>query len=119
MKMMKKQGRTRAVAAGLALSGLAPLAAFAQQVASVTPAASSAPAVAPQNAANPGGPIRWEKTVPNIESGAWKGKRLKDGQPDVEGHWSNTIANHNNWTDPQAGEPGRRPPKTARNERAP
>src|SRR5690349_16973298 len=50
--------------------------------------------------------IRWEKTVPVIESGPWKGHRLEDGQPDVEGHWSNTIANHNNWTDPQGGIPG-------------
>jgi hypothetical protein len=26
---------------------------------------------------------------------------LPDGQPDVSGHWSNTIGNHNNLTDPQ------------------
>ena len=50
--------------------------------------------------------IRWEKTVPVIASGKWTGKRLPDGQPDIEGHWSNTIANHNNWTDPQGGSPG-------------
>lgn len=66
-------------------------------------------------------PIRWEKTVPVITSGAWTGRRLPDGQPDVEGHWSNTIANHNNWTDPQAGSPGesRRTPLGPREERAP
>jgi hypothetical protein len=52
----------------------------------------------------PGG--RWETEVPNIASGPWHGKRLADGQPDVEGHWSNTIANHSNFTDPQAGPPG-------------
>lgn len=33
--------------------------------------------------------------------GVWKGPRLPDGQPDVSGHWSNTIGNHNNLTDPQ------------------
>jgi hypothetical protein len=33
--------------------------------------------------------------------GEWKGARLPDGQPDVSGHWSNTIGNHNNLTDPQ------------------
>jgi hypothetical protein len=31
--------------------------------------------------------------------------RLADGQPDVQGHWSNTIGNHNNFTDPQGGGP--------------
>jgi hypothetical protein len=74
--------------------------------------------------ANPpggGGPPR-ETNVPKIESGKWAGKRLRDGQPDVEGHWSNTIANHNNWTDPQGGvpgDPGRAPPKSPREHRAP
>lgn len=65
--------------------------------------------------------IRWESTVPVIASGKWTGKRLADGQPDVEGHWSNTIANHNNWTDPQGGSPGeaRREPLGPRSSRAP
>ncbi len=67
--------------------------------------------------------IQRERPVPTIESGKWTGKRLSDGQPDVQGHWSNTIANHNNWTDPQGGvpgDPGRTgPPKTPRTERAP
>jgi hypothetical protein len=67
----------------------------------------------------PGG--RWETEVPKIASGAWHGHRLSDGQPDVEGHWSNTIANHSNFTDPQGGPPGE-PSKTAnlpRDQRAP
>jgi hypothetical protein len=55
---------------------------------------------------NPAGFDRWEKTVPVIASGPWNGPRLGDGQPDVSGHWSNTISNHANFTDPQAGEPG-------------
>ncbi|MEJ1962340.1 MAG: hypothetical protein WDO56_12665 [Gammaproteobacteria bacterium] len=57
--------------------------------------------------------------MPVIESGKWTGKRLADGQPDVQGNWANTIANQNNWTDPQGGEPGARPPKTERSQRAP
>ena len=67
------------------------------------------------------GAIRWEKTVPVIAPGKWNGPRHADGQPDVEGHWSNTIANHNNWTDPQGGSPGevRRTPLGPRTERAP
>jgi hypothetical protein len=70
-----------------------------------------------------GGGIQRETTITPIESGKWTGKRLADGQPDVQGHWSNTIANHNNWTDPQGGvpgDPGRNgPPKTPRSGRAP
>ena len=53
----------------------------------------------------PPGQAQWSKDVPAIASGPWTGKRLADGQPDVQGHWSNTIANHSNWTDPQAGPP--------------
>ena len=44
-----------------------------------------------------------ETTIVKIEAGAWTGPRLPDGQPDVEGHWSNTIGNHNNLTNPQGG----------------
>jgi len=65
--------------------------------------------------------IRFGKEVPAIASGSWQGPRLADGQPDVQGHWSNTIANHNNWTDPQAGAPGE-PSRAAalpRDQRAP
>lgn len=67
--------------------------------------------------------IRFEPTYAPVESGKWTGKRLADGQPDVEGHWSNTVANHNNWTDPQGGVPGDpappRKPLGPRSERAP
>jgi hypothetical protein len=73
-----------------------------------------------QQAAAPG--IQRETTVAIIVPGKWTGRRLPDGQPDVQGHWSNTIANHNNWTDPQGGVPGdpsRRPPATPREQRAP
>lgn len=74
--------------AALLLAGAWPSAALAQQ---------------PQPTA-PG--IRWSKEVPEIRSGAWTGPRLADGQPDVSGFWSNTISNHSNFTDPQAGPPG-------------
>ena len=70
---------------------------------------------------NPTGDSRWEKTVPVIASGAWTGPTLADGQPDVSGNWSNTISNHGNFTDPQAGDPGD-PTKEAslpRDQRAP
>ncbi|WP_373990196.1 hypothetical protein [Duganella sp. BuS-21] len=67
--------------------------------------------------------IGFEPTYNQIASGKWPGKRLPDGQPDVEGHWSNTVANHNNWTDPQGGIPGDpappRKPLGPRAERAP
>lgn len=62
--------------------------------------------------------------------GEWTGARLADGQPDVSGHWSNTIGNHNNLTDPQGplGVDDEAPPQEGRqsvrrvrprNERAP
>lgn len=82
-------------------------------------------AMMPAHAQEPpgGNRIQREKTVIPISSGQWAGKRLSDGQPDVQGYWSNTIANHNNWTDPQGGvpgDPGRNgPPPTPRAERAP
>jgi hypothetical protein len=62
-----------------------------------------------------------ERTVPKIESGKWTGPRLPDGQPDIAGHWSNTVANHNNFTDPQGGTPGERQRTKlgAREDRAP
>ena len=40
-----------------------------------------------------------ERSVVAIASGEWTGPRLADGQPDVQGHWSNTIGNHNNFTE--------------------
>ncbi|MET0535692.1 MAG: hypothetical protein ABW171_15865, partial [Steroidobacter sp.] len=81
-------------------------------------------AIAPAHAQQaPGGErIQREKTVTPIAAGKWSGKRLSDGQPDVQGYWSNPIANHNNFTDPQGGvpgDPGRNPPKTPRESRAP
>lgn len=63
-----------------------------------------------------------EKAVLTIAAGKWTGPRLVDGQPDVQGHWSNTIGNHDNFTDPQAGTPGdpaRRRKLGPREERAP
>jgi hypothetical protein len=68
-----------------------------------------------------GGDSRWEKTVPVIASGEWTGPRLADGQPDVSGNWSNTISNHGNFTDPQAGDPGEptRQASLPRDQRAP
>ena len=72
----------------------------------------SSPRPAPQA---PG--IRWERTVRQVSSGKWAGPRLPDGQPDVQGDWSNTISNHNNWTDPQGGIPG--DPTTRNHKRGP
>jgi len=65
------------------------------------------PATQPQSAQRQpvlGGPgIEQERSFPKIVSGKWTGPKTADGQPDVQGHWSNTIANHNNFTDPQGG----------------
>jgi hypothetical protein len=73
--------------------------------------------------------FRESSFVPTAE-GEWTGPRLPDGQPDVSGHFSNTIGNHNNLTDPQGPfgaddegpprepRPNARQPKP-RNERAP
>lgn len=65
--------------------------------------------------------LRFGKAVPVIASGAWTGARLADGQPDIQGHWSNTIGNHSNWTDPQAGPPDEptEAAKLPRDQRAP
>ncbi len=64
-----------------------------------------------------------ERSFPAIESGKWNGARLGDGQPDIQGHWSNTIGNHSNFTDPQGrlqNEGGRQNrPQGPRDERAP
>jgi hypothetical protein len=38
--------------------------------------------------------------------GEWTGPRLSDGQPNVQGHWSNTISNHNNLTRAAGGRGG-------------
>ena len=50
--------------------------------------------------------MRWTPTVTVVQEGKWAGTRLADGQPNVEGVWSNDIANHDNFTDPQGGIPG-------------
>ncbi|MEP9401918.1 hypothetical protein [Sphingomonas sp. VNH70] len=76
----------------------------------------TAPATPP-----PAQQIRWQREVPIVAPGEWRGARLADGQPDVSGHWSNTVANHSNFTDPQVGPPGE-PSKLAalpRDQRAP
>ncbi len=39
-----------------------------------------------------------EDKIHYVESGAWNGPVLADGQPDVQGHWSNTTGNHNTFT---------------------
>jgi hypothetical protein len=72
----------------------------------------------------PGGnSIAVETTVTALPSGKWTGARLRDGQPDIQGFWSNTIGNHSNFTDPQGGVPGDPNPraraKGPREERAP
>jgi hypothetical protein len=76
--------------------------------AALLPAAQAAQAAAP--GARPQLPtterIGFEPGYTVIRPGKWTGPRLPDGQPDVQGHWSNTVANHNNWTDPQGGVPG-------------
>jgi hypothetical protein len=92
-----------ACAASVALAAPA----LAQQTTAAQPTKTAASQPAAGTAQPPGNTprIRWEHTVRDIKSGPWKGKRLADGQPDVAGDWSNTIANHNNWTDPQGGIP--------------
>jgi hypothetical protein len=71
-----------------------------------SPSPQTQPPPAPARQQRPGGGLGYEKNFPAIASGKWTGKRLPDGQPDVSGDWSNTIANHNNFTDPQGGIPG-------------
>ena len=69
------------------------------------------------------GSRQWrETTVARTPAGDWTGSRTADGQPDIQGHWSNTIGNHNNLTDPQGplgdeADNGR--PPRSREERAP
>jgi hypothetical protein len=58
--------------------------------------------------------IGFESSYSEIAAGKWSGPRTPDGQPDVQGHWSNTVANHSNFTDPQGGVPGDpKPPRRA------
>lgn len=95
------QSTLRLSVAACALA-LAPLIALAQ----TAPAPEQAPPATPAPQRPAGGGIGYESTFPAIASGKWTGKRLPDGQPDIAGDWSNTIANHNNFTDPQGGIPG-------------
>lgn len=74
-------------------------------LASASPSAAQAPTQAETPARVQRG-IEVSTEVPVIASGDWRGDRLFDGQPNVEGFWSNTIANHSNFTDPQWGPPG-------------
>lgn len=82
-------------------------------------------AAKPEQAARPAGNGGYtnEKSYPLIAEGKWTGPRTADGQPNISGHWSNTIANHNNFTDPQGGIPNDPKPSAAskrpREERAP
>jgi hypothetical protein len=104
-----------------------PLLLLAGVIASVQPL--SAQSQTPPPAASPASPVgpaeqgepRRGKVVPVIASGSWSGPRTADGQPDIAGFYSNTIGNHANFTDPQAGPPGE--PSTAaklpRDQRAP
>ncbi len=94
---------------GLGLAAaLAPVAGRAQ-TAPATPSGAASPPASSEAANPPAAAVRGprrEKTVRVILSGPWTGKRLADGQPDIEGDWSNTIANQDNFTDPQGGIPG-------------
>ena len=93
-------------------------------------AAAAARTAAAQNAKKPAAGqlklsdrISFEPTYTQVAQGKWTGPRTPDGQPDVQGHWSNTVANHDNWTDPQGGIPGDpvppRRPRPPRDQRAP
>jgi hypothetical protein len=55
---------------------------------------------------NAGAQMRWSPRVVVDPEGRWTGRRLADHQPDVQGVWSNDVANHDNFTDPQGGIPG-------------
>jgi hypothetical protein len=103
----------------IAAFSLAPIIGFAAEDSKAQqPNPQAQPAKAPA-----GGGIGYEKVFPKIVSGSWTGPRLPDGQPDVSGNWSNTIANHNNFTDPQGGiinDPApRKTPLGPREDRAP
>ncbi|HET8705661.1 MAG TPA: hypothetical protein VFM46_05085, partial [Pseudomonadales bacterium] len=102
-----------------------------ESAAPVVTAQPPAVVAAPQSAAQPALPQQgnaqgvggWEKEVVRVAEAKWTGPRLADGQPDVQGHWSNTISNHANFTDPQGNIPGdpaaRRKPDGPRELRAP
>lgn len=56
-----------------------------------------------------------ESTFIRTPRGEWTGPRLPDGQPDVQGFWSNTIGNHSNLTDPQGPFEGDASPRNNNN----
>jgi len=121
--MSKRVGTTRLGLACLTLGALATLSAFGQEATSGNVAALAAPAKPTGAAAGGLGMIARETSFAEIAPGPWTGARLGDGQPDVQGHWSNTISNHSNFTDPQGGIIGdpnpRNRPTSARAQRAP
>lgn len=83
------------------------------------PAPAVQPPPAPAQQQPQGSGIGREKSFPKIASGNWTGPKLADGQPDIQGFWSNTIANHSNFTDPQGGIPNDpNPNRVARGPRA-
>jgi len=102
----------------------------AEETAKAQPVQAQATQTTQVQAATPQQPARArrprEKSFLKIASGKWTGPKLADGQPDISGQWSNTIANHGNFEDPQGGvigEPSRNggAPRDygPRNERAP
>lgn len=61
-----------------------------------------------------------DKSTAIINSGPWKGPKLKDGQPDISGNWSPKFGSYLNFTDPEGYSTGERPRKLPpREERAP
>jgi hypothetical protein len=108
---MKNILRHTRLASFIALGSFAVLTApaLAQQSSAASNATSSA-------AAKP----KEDKSTPNIQSGQWKGPKLKDGQPDISGNWSPAFGSYLNFTDPDGYSTGERPRKLPpREERAP
>ena len=73
------------------------------QVARVLAAAALTTVLLPAAVSAQGSDAWRERSFTPTPAGAWTGPTLPDGQPDVQGHWSNTIGNHNNITNPQGG----------------
>ena len=124
MKMRTSQQTLALTGLLLAIASLSQSSYAAEESAKKTekaaqPVPAAAPAAQQQRQGGAGG---IEKKYPLIAEGKWTGPRTPDGQPNISGHWSNTIANHNNFTDPQGGIPNDPKPgnasKTPREERA-
>jgi hypothetical protein len=107
MKMAMIRRHVRLAVVGLATTAaVASLGAVAQEA----QAPGAAPAAAPANAqAQPqaqqraqggGGGNNTPVPAPDLKSGKWTGGRLADGQPDVEGFYSNIQGNHASFTRP-------------------